>query len=218
MVNKKEGSQSDLISSLNWRYATKKFDSSKKVSEKDLNELLEAMRLTPSSFGIQPWKFLVVTNKEIREKIKGAAWGQAQVTDASHLIVLCIRKGLDKKYMSEYVKFVESERGFKSGMLKGFEKMLHEYLDNFSGNVEDWSKKQVYLVLGNLLTSAALKKIDACPMEGFDAAKVNEILGLEKKGLGAVLMCPIGFRASDDKYANHKKVRFSLKKIVEKID
>lgn len=218
MKDKKDVGKSQIIDALNWRYATKKFDTSKKVSESDLNELLEAMRLSASSFGIQPWKFLVITNKSIREKIKGAAWGQAQVTDASHLIVLCVKKGLDKKYMSEYVKFVETDRGLKAGALKGFEDMLHGYIDSSSGKVDDWSRRQVYIVLGNLLTSAALKRIDACPMEGFDAGKVDEILGLEKKGFGVAVMCPIGYRASDDDYAKHKKTRFPLNSIVERLN
>jgi len=197
----------DIIEALKWRYATKKFDPSKKVSEADLNELLEALRLAPSSYGLQPWKFIVITNPELRRKLREHAWNQPQITDASHLIVLAARTDLDEKYVKEYVKEISRQRGVSLESVKGYDDMMTGFVKGTSKEeLIHWAKKQVYLALGMLLEAAALKRVDACPMEGFDAQKFDEVL--ELKNLTATVLCTIGYRSPDDPASKLEKVRF----------
>jgi nitroreductase len=206
----------EIIKALNWRYATKKFDPSKKVSEEDLNELLESARLAPSSYGLQPWKFVVVTNPDLRKKLREHAWGQPQITDASHLIVLAARTDVDEKYIKEYVAEIAKQRSVPVESVKGYEDMMiGDLTQRPKDALLDWSKRQTYIALGFLLFAAALKRIDACPMEGFDPAKFDELLGLKKKNLTSVALCPVGYRA-DDPASKSVKVRFKDVFIFEK--
>jgi nitroreductase / dihydropteridine reductase len=208
--------ENKIIEALNWRYATKKFDSSKKLSEKDLSELIEVLRLSASSFGLQLWKFVVVNNVQTREKIQAAAWNQSQIVDASNLIVLCAKNDFTEADVKEFIELNEKEKNLPAGSLKEFEDMLHGHRKSRDANsLKEWMKRQVYIALGKLLTASALKKIDACPMEGFDPVAVNKILDLDKKGYTSVVMCTLGHRSSEDKYASAKKVRYPAEKIVE---
>lgn len=204
----------NLIESLNWRYATKKFDPAKKIPENELDELLEALRLAPSSYGIQPWKFVVVSDKKTREKLRDeAGYKQPQITDASHLIVLCARKDVDENLIRKYLDAIAKTRGVPRDSLKDFENTLIGFKNNMDeAKLLDWSKKQVYLALGFLLAAAAEKHIDACPMEGFDPAGFDKILGLDKQNATATVICTVGYR-KDDKYAGAKKVRFDKKDV-----
>jgi nitroreductase len=203
-----------LNEALNWRYATKKFDPSKKVKEEDMEDLLTALRMSPSSFGLQPWKFVVVTDKALREKLKENAWGQSQITDSSHLIVLCTRKDINENHIRKFVESIEKTRNMPSGAMKEYEDMMIGFRKGLSDeSAVEWSKKQVYIALGFLLLTCAQKKIDACPMEGFDSKKFDELLGLEKENLTSTALCAVGYRAQDDKYASAKKVRFDKKDI-----
>lgn len=205
---------STIIDALNWRYATKAFDTTKKVSEKDLENILEATRLTASSFGLQPWKVIVVTNPEIRAKLRENAWGQAQVTDASHLVVFAIQKNLNVAYVDHYVDLVSKARGVDASALKGYADMMKGSVSGRSPEaLKEWAARQAYIALGTLLVAAAEAQIDTCPMEGFDPAKFDEILGLSKLGLESVLVAPIGYRSSDDASAHFKKVRFPKEEI-----
>lgn len=209
---------SALTEALNWRYATKKFDPSKKVSDADLQDLLEAIRLSPSSYGIQPWKFLVIANPDTRKKLREHSWDQSQVTDASHLIVLCARTGLSEKDIDAYVEEIISARGVTKEQLESYRQMMLNPVKRMStGELTEWNQKQVYIALGILMAAAAIKGIDTCPMEGFDASKYDEILGLTARGLTATVVCPVGYRASDDGHAALAKVRFAKDKIVEVI-
>ncbi len=209
--------KSNIIESLEWRYATKKFDQAKKVSDADLNEILEAGRLAPSSFGLQPWKFIVITDPELRKELKEVTWSQPQVCDASHLIVLAVRTDVNEAYIKNYVKKIAEVRKVPVENLKGYEEMMVGAIKGKSkdtiNHVIDWSARQVYIALGFMLETAALKKIDACPMEGFDAEKYDEILGLKKDNLHAVVLMPVGHR-TDDPAAKMPKVRFDQKDIV----
>ena len=202
-----------ILNALNWRYATKKF-SDRKVSDEDLKILIESARLAPSSFGLQPFKIFVIANKEIREKIKEAAWNQSQVTDCSHLVVFCARKDVDESYIKKYVNLISETRKIPSENLKGFEDMLMGFRkarnDEF---ISEWCKRQSYISLGFLLETAALMKIDACPMEGFSPEKVDEILGLEE--YTSVAFCALGYRDESDENASMKKVRFDEKDFAE---
>ncbi len=189
---------------MQWRYAVKKFDTTKKITAEQLDDLLEAANLAPTSYGLQPFRFLVITRPDVREKIKAAAWNQAQVTDASHLIVVCAKTGLDEAYIDDYIKRIAETRGMTVESLKGFRDMMAAGVKNMN---TAWCQRQSYLALGTMLSAAAQAKIDACPMEGFDPATVDEILGLKAKGLTSTLLCAIGFRAADDSSAGYKKVR-----------
>jgi nitroreductase len=206
----------NIIESLQWRYATKQFDTTKKLTEFQLDMLLTAARLSPSSFGLQPWKFVVVTDPSVRAKLREAAWGQSQITDASALIVFCVRKNIDDDLVDAYMQSIAATRNVSLDSLKSF-------ADNIKGSIKsrptpesakEWSTRQVYIALGVLLTTAAHLDIDACPMEGFDPKKFDDILGLAVLGLESRVLAAVGFRSADDKSASMKKVRFPKEEVV----
>lgn len=205
---------------LNWRYATKKFNPDKKISEADWKALEQSLVLAPSSFGLQPWKFFVVRNLDLRQQLVEHAWNQSQVTDASHLVVLAIRKGIDNSNVNHYINLMSEVRETPRENLEGLEKAIKGFLQDppFPFEVNSWSTRQVYLALGFFLYSAALLGIDACPMEGFVPAKYDEILGLSAQGYSSVVLCTAGYRAEDDKLADMKKVRYETDKVVQYID
>ncbi len=207
-----------VIAQLNWRLAIKFFDPNKKVSDSDLTLLVEALRLTPSSYGLQPWKFVIVKNPEIREKLTAASYGQKQVRDASHLIVFCAKTNLNQMDVDHYIQSTADTRGLNLEVLAGFKGILSDFINKKSKeNLQIWAMKQVYIALGNLLTTCAMVDIDACPMEGFDVAVYNQILGLEKMEVTAVVVCPIGYRLEDAPEIKDKKIRFPKEELVIKI-
>lgn len=197
-----------LIEKLNWRYATKKFDNTKKLSTAQLTELLQAVHLSPSSSGLQSYKVIVVEDATTREKLQQAAYGQAQITNASQVVVFAAETNLDSEYVKNHIDHVAKTRGIDRANLGGFEQMINGNVNGM--NVEErinWAKRQAYIALGVLLTSAAELGIDACPMEGFSAAQFDEILGLKEKGLTTAVIATIGFRSEDDGYSKLAKVR-----------
>jgi nitroreductase len=211
--------RNQLIGQLNWRYATKQFDPQRKIGAEEWAALEEALVLTPSSFGLQPWKFVVVTDPAVRERLVPASHGQRQAADASHLVVFAIKKNLSEQDIDEYLSRISEVRGVPRESLGHYRGVmvgsLVKGLDESKRN--DWATKQVYIALGNFLTSAALLGIDACPMEGIDPAKYNEILGLSKNGLGTVVAAAAGYRAATDKYSHAKKVRFSRDHVLVRV-
>ncbi len=208
----------NVIEALNWRYATKQFDPSKKLSAQQTDTLHEALRLSASSYGLQPWKFIVVTNPEVRKQLRAAAWDQSQITDASELIVLAVQKNVDEKYVDAFVQSVATTRGMPVDALKGYADMMKGAITmRTPEGVKEWSSRQVYIALGTLLTAAAVEGIDVCPMEGFDPKKFDEILGLEKMGLESRVLATVGFRAVGDATANYKKVRFDKKDVIVEV-
>ncbi len=209
---------SQLLESLTWRYATKKFDPTKKITDEKLTELLEAMRLTATSYGLQPYKFLVIENPDLRAKIRTHAWDQPQVTDASHLIAICNYRTMDEAYVDHYIDSIVKERGVTREMLAGYRQMMVGSLKaRTPENATAWMKNQAYIVLGFLLSAAAEMKIDSCPMEGFEATKVDDVLDLAEKNLTVATLCPVGYRSADDTTAAYAKVRFPFSEIVETI-
>lgn len=218
-LNMKTIDHHQLVSQLNWRYATKQFDPQRKISAKDWTALEEALVLTPSSFGLQPWKFIVVTDPAVREKLVAASWGQRQVVDASHLVAFAIKKNLGEKEIDQHLDRVAQVRGVPRESLGGYRDImvgsLVKQLDETKRN--DWATKQVYIALGNFLTSAALLGVDACPMEGIETAKYDEILGLNKSGLSTVVVAAAGYRAATDKYASARKVRFPREQVLVQV-
>ena len=211
--------QTDIIKALNWRYATKDFADGKKLSDADVNTLLEAARLSASSFGLQPWKFIVVTNPEVRKKLREAAWNQPQVTNASHLVVFTVEKNVDDAFVDRYVASVSETRGVPVPALKDYADIMKGAIKSRGSAeaVKGWSSRQVYIALGTLLTSAAVLGIDACPMEGFDNKKVDEILGLEKLGVESLAFAALGYRANEDEVKKYKKVRFPKSEVIVEI-
>lgn len=198
------------LDSLNWRYATKKFDSEKEISKEDLNTLLEAIRLSPSSYGLQPYHVIVIKNKELREKLKSASWGQSQITDASFLIVFANNTSFDADLIDSYLTNVSQTRDIELNNLQQYGDFMKSKLVDLPNSVkESWTAKQAYLALGNLLSAAASLKIDACPMEGFEAEVYNELLGLNDKNLNTAVVTAVGYRAVEDDTQHYRKVRQS---------
>jgi nitroreductase len=201
---------STFLENQNWRYATKKFDAAKKISAADLAFLKEAIRLSTSSYGLQPYRVFIVENPELRAKLVAASYGQAQVADASHLLVFANELNFGEAGIDQLATTICKTRELPLEAIQG-------YVDYMKGNITGlpeevrniWTAKQTYLALGNLLNAAAELKIDVTPMEGFIPAQVNEILGLDKLGLNASLLAPIGYRHEEDATQHYKKVRKS---------
>ncbi len=197
-----------VLENRNWRYATKKFDRNKQVSDENLELLLEATRLSASSYGLQPYHVFVITDKEIREKLKPVSWGQSQITDASHLLVFAGVTNFDASLIDDYLMNVSQTRNIPETHLKEYgDFMKSNILDLPSETKQTWAAKQVYLALGNVMQAAAELQIDTCPMEGFEAEKYDEILNLNEKGLSTVLVLPVGYRAEEDDTQHLPKVR-----------
>ena len=206
------------LENLNWRYATKKFDSNKKVSEKDLNHLLEAIQLSASSYGLQPYQVFVVENKEVREKLKAAAWNQSQITDASHLLVFASMTKIDRNYIDTYLNNIVEVRDLKRENLEGLEQMLiNTILKQDALPQAEWAQNQAYIALGNFLSAAAKMRIDTCPMEGFEPSKFDEILELPQKGLTAAVIATIGYRSEEDSLQHASKVRKKKEDLIHHI-
>ena len=209
---------STFIENQNWRYATKKFNSEKKISNSDLEILKEAIQLSSSSYGLQPYKVLIIENEEIRKQLQPASWGQSQITEASHLFVFASETNVDAEYITRYADNMAKTRNIPFDSVKG-------YADFMIGNISTltpekqliWAQKQAYLALGNLLNAAAELKIDVTPMEGFLPEQYNEILGLTEKGLHATLVATIGYRHDEDDTQHYAKVRKPITELFETI-
>ena len=198
----------NIIESLNWRYATKKFDSNKKLSKNQVNILKNAFNLTASSYGLQPIKLIVISNQEIKNNLLESSFNQKQVIQCSHLLVICIETNIDESYIELYFKRVVDIRKTSAKVLESFKNsIINEFNDMSNTSIINWSKNQAYLALGNLMTVCAVEGIDSCPMEGFVPEKYNEILDLKSKNLKSVLVMPVGYRSVDDQFSSFKKVR-----------
>lgn len=207
-----------ITDALMWRCATKKFDPARKVGEAELKILLEAARMAPTSFGLQPFRILAITDPAVRAKLRPAAWGQPQVTDASCLLVFAIITALDEAYVDRFTASIATTRKVGIESLSAYADMMKKFVNGIGPDqARAWSAKQAYIALGFLLEAAALTGIDCCPMEGFDPRQFDEILGLPAKGLSAVALCAVGHRAADDTYATLAKVRLSAEEMVTKI-
>jgi nitroreductase len=197
-----------IVKQLNWRYATKRFDPARRISAEDWATLEHSLVLSPSSYGLQPWKFFVVNDPQVRAKLKPAAWNQSQITDASHLVVLAIKKELGPADVEHFIGRVAHVRKAPKESLDGYKNMILASVNRPRPEVSAWATQQAYIALGTFLATAALLGIDTCPMEGFDAEKFNQILGLDKHGASAVVVATAGYRAEDDHHAKLPKVRF----------
>ena len=207
-----------LINALNWRYATKVFDPARKISSKDLDTLLQSLVLTPSSFGLQPYRFLVVADPGLKARLREASWGQSQITDCSHLVIFLARQQMTEKDVDRLIQRTTQVRGGKPEDLAGYRSMMVNTLVTGprAATVPEWAARQAYIALGQFMASAALLGLDACPMEGLDPNQYDEILGLKATPFHTVVACAVGYRAEADKYATLAKVRFPVAELVER--
>ena len=211
-------STTELLDSLRWRYAVKRFDPARKIPPSDWAALEEALVLTPSSYGLQPWRFVVVTDPALKSALVPLSWNQPQPADCSHYVVLTRRIGMTEEDLSRFVARMAEVRGVPASSFQ-------RYHDTMAGDllrgpraavVAEWAANQVYIALGNLMTCAAVLGIDACPMEGIQPAKYDEALGLAAKGYSTVVACALGYRSAVDKYASAPKVRFAAPDVIER--
>ncbi|TLX75227.1 NAD(P)H-dependent oxidoreductase [Labilibacter sediminis] len=205
----------DIIKSLEWRYATKQFNEDKKLSSEDLQTILNAVNLAPSSYGLQPFNVLVIEDPAIREQLKQAAYGQRQVTEASQVIVFAANNNISNVHVDEFLNRISKVTGAPLEALAKYEKMMKAKIDSRnSDELLTWAAKQCYIALGFLLTTCSQLKIDACPMEGFDTDSFDEILNLKEKNLNSIVMATVGYRSDDDKYQHNPKVRKDINDLI----
>jgi nitroreductase len=209
----------EILDALKWRYATKAFDPNRKIPAGVWQGLERALVLSPSSYGLQPYRFLVITDRALREKLVPHSWGQRQVADASHFVVFLARTSVKAEHVEEFIRRIATVRGIAPESLTGYRDVILGDVVNGprSGIAAHWAARQAYIALGNLLTSAALLGVDACPMEGFSPADYDEVLGLKGSGFTAVVAAALGYRSATDKYASLPKVRLPESQLLQRI-
>lgn len=211
-------SHETALNQLQWRYATKKFDATRAISAADWSTLEQALILSPSSYGLQPWKFVVITDPVTKAKLPPISWGQMQVVEASHVVVFAIKRDLSEADIDQYLARIVEVRGGSVEALAGFRGMMVGSLLKSGMNLTHWASLQAYIALGQFMTTAAMLGIDTCPMEGIQPAKYDEVLDLQRLDYQTVVACVAGYRAADDKYAAMPKVRFDAADVVLRVD
>lgn len=205
----------DLLQSLNWRYAVKKFDPNKKISTENWQTLSESLRLCPSSYGLQPWQFILVETPQLRKELRAHSWNQSQVEDCSHYVVLAYKEKMDTQHIEKYIQAMSEQRQVSIESLKGFAEVMSG--DLITGpraqEIDYWAQRQCYIAMGFLMLSAALLKIDSCPMEGLVPSEYDKMLELSGTGYKTVAAVALGYRHPEDKYQAVKKVRFSSEQV-----
>jgi len=217
LANESIVSNETIIKQLNWRYAVKKFDPTRKISEKDWETLEQSLILAPSSYGLQPYKFVVITDENLKKELTPAAYGQTQIADCSHLVVIAYKKVLTDGDVEHFVERNMEIRHQPHEQLADYENTMKGAAKKNveDGTIETWNSRQAYIALGFLLETAALLGIDACPMEGFHPAEFDRILGLTD--YSAVVLCPLGYRdEANDYMANQAKVRFPKEELIDR--
>lgn len=209
-------STTQLIDALRWRYAVKQFDPTRKIPGDEWTALEDVLHLAPSSFGLQPWRFVVVDDVVIREQLVGHSWGQRQVVEASHLVVFAVRHPLDESDVVRHIERTAEVRSQDRATLAGFEGLIKDFISRPEEefDVRGWAARQVYIAMGSFMTAAALLGIDTCPMEGIDPEAYDRVLGLAGSGYETLAACPAGYRHADDKHATLPKVRFPKPEII----
>ena len=208
----------ECLAYMHWRYACKKFDPSRKIDAPTWSAIAQIIRLSPSSLGLQPWKFIQVDNPEIRQQLRAVSWNQSQVTDASHLLVFCGRREVTPDDVMAYIKLMAEVREVPSESLEGYRKKMEGLI--FSKSESDrkaWIERQVYIALGVAMQTAAQLQIDTCAIEGMEPERYDEILNLKDTPFKVLCALALGYRSSDDAYAQQKKVRFAAPYVWETI-
>ena len=205
-----------LVDQLKWRYATKKFDPTKKIPVEVWLALEEALVLTPSSFGLQPWKFVVVSDPDLCVRLSGASWEQPQPVDCSHFVVFARRADLPESEIDRHLGRTSALTGIATDRLTGYRGVMASFREQATseGWINTWADRQVYIALGTFMTAAAMLGVDACPMEGIEPAQYDEILGLTSSGYATVVACAAGYRAADDPFATRPKVRYEAADVI----
>lgn len=205
----------EILEALNWRYATKTFDDNFMLTHSQIDLLKKAFNLTPTSYGLQPLKLIVISDKTLQEKLCEASFNQPQVKTASHLFIICVERPIDANFIENHFELVKKVRKTPDEVLQPFRDFLiNDFSKKSEQQLDKWASNQAYLALGNMLTTCALEQIDACPMEGFLPQKYAEILNLDTDILEPVLVLPVGKRDASDKFADFKKVRKPLDQVV----
>jgi nitroreductase len=212
-------SETQLLAALNWRYAVKKFDPARKIPGETWAALEQSLVLTPSSMGMQPWKFFAVTDPAMKVRLRPAAKNQAQAVDSSHFVIFAVHRDLSDAHVSRHLDRMAEVRGIPRESLDKFLKMAMGNLDaaRAEGTLDTWQKHQVYIALGTFMAAAALLGVDTCPMEGIDPIAMDDVLGMTGTSYNTVVACAAGYRAGDDKYASIPKVRFRVEDVVVRI-
>jgi len=212
-------SPDSLLAQLQWRYATKKFDPTRTIPADVWAALEKALILSLSSFGLQPWKFIVITDAAVRQKLVPVSWNQTQPADCSHHVVFAVRKSVGEKEVDHFIDSIVAVRGAAKESLKGYRDIMVGFGGKAAkeGWVREWGIRQLYIALGNFMTSAAVLGVDTCPMEGLVPAEYDRILGLEGTEFETVVACAAGYRAADDKHATQPKVRFPATEVIQHI-
>jgi nitroreductase len=206
-----------VVSQLRWRYATKKFDPTRTIPAATWAALGQALVLTPSSYGLQPWKFFIVTDPAVKAQLPSHSWGQRQPADCSHMVVMALKANLGEADVDRHMIRTAEVRGQAVESLARYKQVMMGSLADPPFDINDWAARQVYIALGQFMACAALLGIDTCPMEGIDPAKYDEVLGIAAQGYRTVVACPAGYRAPDDKYAQVPKVRFKTEDVIQVI-
>lgn len=206
----------ELIKALRWRYATKVFDPSCKIPAETWSAIEETLVLSPSSYGLQPWRFFVIDDRATREKLLAASWNQRQIVDASHLVVFASKLEVTQADIERFIQSIAQVRGISPEHLASYRDMMLGDLVQGprSAMASQWAALQCYIALGTLMTAAALLGVDTCPMEGFEPGRYDEILGLRAKGFRAAVACTLGYRSLEDKCASLPKVRYDKREII----
>ena len=207
-----------IINDLNWRYATKRMTGEKVPGEK-LQAILDATELSASSYGLQPYRILVIKNEELREKLKPAAFHQPQLTESDSILLFCIPETITADHINDYILRIASTRNIPAESLEGFKSVMLGSINVMDEQQQqEWAARQAYIGLGTALIAAAEQKVDACPMEGFDKQQFADILGLKESGLKPVVMMAIGYRSPDDAMASQLKVRKTKEELFQIIE
>lgn len=208
----------DLISALRFRYATKKFNPTRKLDSVTWEALIQSLVLAPSSFGLQPWRFFVVDNPEIRATLRDVSWNQPQITDADRLIVIATRTDMTAADIDAWMDCLAQSQGKVPEELAAYRGMIDGFVGALDAEArKNWNIRQCYIALGQLMTSAAVMGVDACPLEGIDKAAYDRVLGLEGSGYGTAVACALGYRAEDDAHAEAPKARFATSAVIREI-
>ena len=203
-----------LLRQLSWRYAVKKFDASRSINPVTWKSLEQALVLSPSSYGLQPWRFVVITDAEIKAQLPAISWNQQQPQDCSHMVVLAAAEQLDAAYIDDQIQLIAIARNVTTQSLAGYRQMLLSVISSEASHF-DWNARQVYVALGQLMSAAALLGIDTCPMEGINTTEYDRLLGLTGSGYRSVVGCALGYRDPSDKYALMNKVRFDTSQVIQ---
>ncbi len=207
----------ELLEALQWRYATKQFDPSRTIPADTWEALEEALVLTPSSYGLQPWKFLVIKDPALRAELRPHSWNQPQITDASHVVVFLARRTIELADLTRLIEATSAARGVPAEQLEGYRQMMQKDVVDGprSAAISTWASNQVYIALGSFMTAAALLQVDTCPIEGFSPPDYDRLLNLEATPYRSAVVCAAGYRDPADKYADLAKVRYPLDEVIE---